>query len=157
MEEQKMNTITRWWITSVFVVCSFVVQAEQKKVFDGPGESDYEVHYIAFNSTFLDADIAKQYGLVRSKALGVVNISVIRREPDGKTRAVRSVIEGRVSNEIQQQNMMGFQQVTEGPAIYYLAQIQFSEAKRLTFDLTLYPEGQSEALHHRFSHVFFND
>lgn len=126
-------------------------------MFDGPGDSEYDVHYSAFNSTFLDPAVAKQYGLVRSKAMGVINVSVIQRQPDGSTKAVRSVIEGRVSNEIQQQKMLGFQQVSEGEAIYYLAQVQFNEAKRLTFDLTLYPQGQTEALYHRFSHVFFND
>ena len=67
--------------------CSALVQAEQKKVFNGPDGSEYEIHYIGFTSTFLDPDIAKQYDIVRSRALGVINISVIKVEHDGSRKA----------------------------------------------------------------------
>lgn len=38
---------------------------------------EYDVHYIAFNSGFLQPDIAAAAGLVRSKTQGVVNIAVL--------------------------------------------------------------------------------
>ena len=75
--------------------------AEQKKVFDGPDGSEYEIHYIAFTSTFLDTDIAKQYDIVRSRALGIVNISVIKVEKDGSRKAVGAVLQTKMKNDIQ--------------------------------------------------------
>jgi len=42
---------------------------------------EYDVHYSAFNSGFLQPDIAAAAGLTRSKTQGVVNVSVIK---DGK-------------------------------------------------------------------------
>ena len=39
---------------------------------------EYDVHYIAFNSGFLQPDIAAAAGLVRSKTQGVLNISVLK-------------------------------------------------------------------------------
>ena len=47
---------------------------------------EYDIHYIAFNSGFLQPDIAAAAGLVRSKTQGVVNVSVVK---DGKPVAAQ--------------------------------------------------------------------
>lgn len=150
---------TRPFHLIIYLVFLFAgaVQAEQKIVFDGPDGSEFEVHYIAFASTFLQPNIAKLYQLTRSKALGIVNISVIKKESDGSKHAVGSVIEGRMSNDIQQQQMLSFQQVVEGQSIYYLAQMQFTEGEILTFDITAFPEGSVQPLRLRFAQSFYND
>lgn len=152
-----MKTMPIYLIVCLILLVSGTTQAEQKKVFDGPDGSEFEVHYIAFSSTFLQPDIAKQYQLVRSKALGIVNISVINKLADGSKKAVGAVIEGRMSNDIQQQQMLSFQQVAEGQSIYYLAQMQFSEGEVLTFDISAYPAGSVQPLKLRFSQSFYND
>lgn len=131
--------------------------AEQKKVFDGPEGSEYELHYSAFTSTFLQPEVAKQYDLIRSRALGVLNVSIIRVAPDGQRQAVGGVVQATQTNELQQQQNLSFQQVVEGPAIYYLAQFQYAEGKHFRFDLTVYPEGATQPLKHRFSQALFNE
>jgi hypothetical protein len=136
---------------------SLTLSAEQKKVFDGPDGSEYEVHYIAFTSTFIDPEIAKQYQLVRSKALGIVNISVLKVEADGSRKAVGAVVQSKMTNDIQQTQFLSFQQVVEGPAIYYLAQLQFREGENLTFDVSVFPEGSTQPLQFRFVQNFYND
>ena len=133
------------------------VQAEQKKVFDGPDGSEYEVHYIGFTSTFLDPEIAKQYDIVRSRALGVVNISIIRVDKDGNRKPVGAVLQTKMTNDIQQSQFLSFQQIVEGPAIYYLAQLQYREGEILTFDVSVYPEGSVKPLQFRFVQNFYND
>ncbi len=40
----------------------------------------FEVHYIAFPSTFIQPDIAKNYDLVRSPSKGIINISVLKKQ-----------------------------------------------------------------------------
>jgi len=132
-------------------------QAEQKEVFDGPNGSEYEIHYMALASTFLDEKVAKQYDIVRSRSLGVVNISIIKVDADGTKKAVGGVVETKMSNDIQQQQFLSFQQVVEGSAIYYLAQLQFRPAELLTFDATVYPEGSVKPLKFRFTQNFYND
>lgn len=59
------------------------VHAEQKKVL-GP----WDVHYIAFDSTMIDAKIAQSYQLQRSKYQAVLNISVLNSS-DQKAQQVR--------------------------------------------------------------------
>ena len=140
---------------SILAIAS--ASAGQKKVFDGPDGSEYEVHYIAFTSTFLDEDVAKQYDIVRSRALGIVNISVIKVEEDGSRKAVGAVLQAKMTNDIQQNQFLSFQQIVEGPAIYYLAQLQFREGEVLTFDVSVFPEGSVKPLQFRFVQNFYND
>lgn len=151
-----IDSLRAWALLFIIMLAAGVTQAEQKRVFDGPDGSEYEVHYNAFTSTFLEADIAKQYDLIRSKALGVLNVSVIRRNADGSRKAVGSVVQATQTNELQQQQNLSFKQVVEGEAIYYLAQFQFAEGKYLRFDLTLYPEGSTDPLKLRFNQALYN-
>jgi len=152
----RISCIQTVWLV-VLMLTSLTALSEQKKIFDGPNGSEYEVHYIAFNSTFLQPDIARQYELVRSRAMGVVNISIIRIAQDGTRTPVGAVVEVRATNDIQQPRHLSVQQVVEQPAIYYLAQVQFREGEMLTFDVTVYPEGQTKPLKLRFTQSFFND
>lgn len=144
---------------TAFILCGLCATAvaEQKKIFDGPDGSEYELHYMALNSTFLDPEVAKQYGLIRSKAMGLINISLIQVFDDGSRKATKALVQGQVSNEIQQQQSLNFEQVIEGPAAYYLAQTQYSEAKPFRFDIQVFAPGVSEPLLLRFGHTFYND
>lgn len=150
-----------FWVRGVFFalfcLCFSVAQAEQKKIFSTPGGGEYEVHYIAFSSTFLEPDIARQYGLSRSKALGVVNISVLKRKADGSTEVVGALVDLNAKNDIQQVRHIDVNQVVEGKAIYYIGQIQYREGEVLTFDVSVFPQGVADPLKLRFSQTFYND
>ncbi|MGE6792368.1 DUF4426 domain-containing protein [Pseudomonas guineae] len=101
--------------------------AERKQSF-----GDLDVHYIAFNSSFLQPDIAAANGLVRSKTLGVVNISVLK---NGK--ASSASVSGEVKDLVGRNQPLTFKQVTEGEAIYYLAQFPFNQQELLRFTITV--------------------
>ena len=86
---------------------------------------EYDIHYIAFNSGFLQPDIAAAAGLVRSKTQGVVNVSVVK---DGKPVAAQ--VSGQVKNLLGQDRQLTFKQLKEGDeAIYYLAQFPSTPRK----------------------------
>ncbi|PID44671.1 MAG: hypothetical protein CSB48_01160 [Proteobacteria bacterium] len=142
--------ITAWLaILAVFCQSAF---AEQKEVFDG-----FEVHYNAFSSTFLEPDVAKRYGIARSKAVGVVNITVLKTAEGSKPVPVAAQIEGLLNNSVQQQRRLPFRRITEGRAIYYIAEFQFVQSELLTFAITVYPEGGTQPLKLRFSQNFYSD
>lgn len=153
----RKNVMALFCVFVMLFVFGQGASAEQKQVFDGPEGSEYEVHYIAFVSTFLEPDIARKYEMVRSKAIGVLNVSVIQVFPDGTRKAVGAGVEANAKNDIQQVQHLGMRQVVEGPAIYYIGQLQFREGEVLTFDLSVYPQGVAEALKLRFSQTFYND
>lgn len=136
---------------------SISAMAEQKKVFAGKDGAEYEVHYMALSSTFLLPEVARQYGLSRSKALGVINVSVLKVQDDGTKQAVGALVDINTKNDIQQVQHLDVNQVTEGRAIYYIAQVQFREGAVLTFDLSVYAQGEIDPFKIRFGHTFYND
>lgn len=115
-------------------------------------EGEYDVHYIAFNSGFLQPDIASAAGLVRSKTQGVINVSVLK---SGKP--VAGQVSGSVKNLLGQDYPLKFKQLKEGDAaIYYLAQFPFDSRETLRFSLNVQPTGGAP-IAFDFSQEFFPD
>lgn len=109
--------------------------AELADVSDASG--DYEIHYIAVNSTFLQPEIAAQYGIVRSPRNAFLNIAVLRKNANGSTLPVTATVSGSKHNLLQQSETVNFAEVREGTAIYYLGQFGFSDAEILRFEITV--------------------
>jgi len=113
---------------------------------------EHDVHYIAFNSSFLQPDIAAAAGLVRSKTQGVVNVSVLKA---GKPVAAQ--VSGSVKNLLGQDYPLTFKQLKEGDeAIYYLAQFPFESREVLRFNLNVRPRGAAP-IDFDFTQEFFPD
>ncbi|KFX70616.1 homoserine acetyltransferase [Pseudomonas taeanensis MS-3] len=120
--------------------------AERKMSF-----GDLDVHYIAFNSGFLQPDIAAATGLVRSKTLGVVNIAVLKAgQPSDAS------VSGAVKNLLGQNYPLTFKQVKEGEAIYYLAQFPFEDREVLRFTINVKASGDVDRSFD-FNQEFFPD
>ncbi|HWV09086.1 MAG TPA: DUF4426 domain-containing protein [Pseudomonas sp.] len=120
--------------------------AERKQSF-----GDLDVHYIAFNSSFLQPDIAAASGLVRSKTQGVMNISVLKA---GKP--ITAGVSGEVKNLLGRSYPLNFKQVKEGSAIYYLAQFPFDSREVLRFSIKVQAsDGVTRSLD--FNQEFFPD
>jgi len=121
--------------------------AERKHSF-----GEYDIHYIAFNSGFLQPEIASAAGLARSKTQGVLNISVLKA---GKPSA--ALVSGPVKNLLGQDRSLTFKQLKEGEdAIYYLAQFPLDSRETLRFSLTVQPMG-ADPVSFDFTQEFFPD
>ena len=113
---------------------------------------EHDVHYSAFNSSFLQPDIAAAAGLVRSKSQGVVNVSVLKA---GKPVAAQ--VSGSVKNLLGQDYPLTFKQLKEGDeAIYYFAQFPFESREVLRFNLNVRPSGAAP-IDFDFTQEFFPD
>nr|WP_298144268.1 DUF4426 domain-containing protein [uncultured Pseudomonas sp.] len=134
-------------VFALLALClSLPAAAERKQSF-----GDLDVHYSAFNSGFLQPDIAAANGLVRSKTLGVVNISA-RQSGEATTAQVG----GEVKDLVGRSHPLDFKQITEGSAIYYLAQFPFSQREMLRFTINLTgPDGVAHSFN--FDQEFFPD
>ncbi len=93
---------------------------------------DLDVHYSAFNSGFLQPDVAAATGMVRSKTQGVVNVAVLKAGT-----ASNAKVSGSVKNLLGQSTALNFKEVKEGQAIYYLAQFPFEQRETLRFTLSV--------------------
>lgn len=105
---------------------------------------DWQVHYIAFPSTFLQPQIAKAYGLTRDENKAVINISVLKNR-DG-TPAQKVQISGNAKNLLGNGPELTFKEVIEGEAIYYLAELDFYDEDIYRFTVTIRQDNQEQIL-----------
>jgi len=112
------------------------------------------VHYMAIGSTFFTPEIAKVYGITRSRYNGLINISVLDNSKEG-TPAKTVSITGKAKNNLGQFKTISFKEVKEGTAIYYLAQVNYNNEETIHFDLTINDGNEKQQL--KFSQKFYVD
>lgn len=110
------------------LMCAATVSAEQSIRLDR-----LDVHYTVLASTFLQPDIAARYGIVRARDRGLLTLSVLAE--DGTSR--RAAVSGELTNLLGQRSPLDFQEVIDGPAIYYLASFRYTDGEMLRFAVTV--------------------
>jgi len=149
-----MNTqCNRLFKALIFLVITFASlssYAENSKEF-----GDYVVHYNAFRSDTLSPEIAKQYGLTRANNRVIINIAVLKKVMNTTGKPTSSVVTGHASNLTGQLKNLKFREITEGNAIYYLAETKISDGEFLKFDLKVTPEGETRVARLHFNKRFF--
>ena len=113
-----------------------------------------QVHYMAINATFLTPKIAKAYNIERSRFNGLINISVLDDTKES-TPAKSVIIQGKARNDLGQIKNLEFDEVKEGDAIYYLAQIKYSDEETFYFDITITDGKDTQTL--KFKQKFYVD
>ena len=149
-----MNKVFRWMSAAVVSCLAMISQpllAEQYVAY-----GDYEIHYIAFNSTFIEPDVAKNVGVQRSKRRALVNVSVLKVEGDTK-KAVTATVKGKATNLIQQSQDINFKKVDEGTAIYYLGQFGFTDDQVLRLALDVQPDPNKPPYTIKFEQKFYEE
>ncbi|MGY3861899.1 MULTISPECIES: DUF4426 domain-containing protein [Aeromonas] len=137
---------TAWMSCLLALLMTLPLRAEQMKEL-GP----WQVHYNAFNSSFLTPEVAKTYGLERSRYNGIINIAV--QDKQAKAQAVS--VTGEAKNLTGTIRNLSFQEVKEGDAIYYLATLPYRNEDTYQFTLKIMGGGQQQIL--TFQQTFYVD
>lgn len=112
----------------------------------------HQVYFSALTSTFIQPEIAYAVGIERDVDLGVLNIAVHTLEG----QAVKVKLKGHTQDLLQRKEALDFLLVEEGPAIYYLANFEFSDQEVLHFIVEVTPpEGRSFQL--KFNRTMYRD
>ncbi|MGB1092994.1 MAG: DUF4426 domain-containing protein [Oceanobacter sp.] len=139
--------------TALMLLFAAVSWGEQKMVF-----GDYEVHYIALNTSFLTPEVSAAYNIPRSGKKGFFNISVLKKEKDQPLPgAVSAKVEGSFKNLIGQSIPLTFKEVRETGAIYYIADFEFEEDEVYRVSLDVTPEGFGKTFDVNFSQKMYED
>lgn len=103
----------------------------------------FDVHYVVVPSSFFSPEIAERYDIVRGRDRALMNVSVL----DAGQTAVAVAIAGTATNLLGQQQALEFREVREGDAVYYLAQVRYTDRETLRFavDITA-PEDVTRTL-----------
>ncbi|MEZ8825554.1 DUF4426 domain-containing protein [Vibrio amylolyticus] len=137
------------WIVLLFsTLLAMTASAGQFKTI-----KNVEVHYSAFNSTFITKEIATSYNLKRNGYSAILNISVLDNSLAGKP-AITAKVSGSARNLIGQTRQLTFREVKEADAIYYLAEFPISNEENLTFNIDIHA-GNSGAGPLTFSQKFY--
>ncbi len=146
-----MNSIKRFIVSvlTVLAMLSANAYADNMKKLGG-----MNVHYMAISATFLTPEIAKAYGIERSRYNGLVNISVLDNTKPGNPAKTVSIT-GKAKNLVGQSKPLEFVEVKEGDAIYYLAQVSYHNEETIQFNLTINDGNESQQL--EFSQKFYVD
>lgn len=117
----------------------------------------YELHYSVVNTTFLDPTVAAQYDIARGKRRAILNLSLREHLDDGSTVAREMVLDGRSWDLTQQQINFDFQEVREGPAIYYIGQFKFLNREWRFFNTTFRAAGSTQEFDFEFKHQMYTN
>ncbi len=113
----------------------------------------YEVHYQALATTFLTPDVAANYGIKRSRYMGLLNLSVLDKGEQGKPAAAK--LSGTARNLLGNQIDLDFKEIREGQAIYYIAQVPHANEETYRFDIQVSTDDSTIKVN--FEHKFYVD
>ena len=117
----------------------------------------FTIHHNALPVVTLSPEIAKNYGIIRSKYRGLLNVSVIKDIAGTTGQAVTARIEATSRNLIGKIQKIDMREVREGDAIYYLGEFPIVDQETLTFTLEVIPQGLSKPIKAQLSQQFFID
>jgi len=128
------------------------INAEQAKVF-----GDYSIHYSTFTTDMLTAEVASGYNINRSKNRALLNISVLKKVLDTTTKPVRATVVASATNLSAQLKNLEIKEISDQGAIYYIAEFPVADREILNFNISVTPEGESNAYTLTFQQEFFTN
>ncbi len=122
---------------------------------------DFDSHVLHFNAqptADLQPEVAKQYGIVRSKNRAMLNISIVKKLPGSTGQPVPGDVTASASNLTGQLKTVSLREVKDGGAVYYIADLPVANGETLKFDILARPaDYEGEAFQVSFTETFYSD
>lgn len=147
------------WLSliSSLVLSTLLIGAANAGIEETTHETDtHIIHFNVFNSSFLTPEIAQQYGLKRSKYHSMLNLAVHEKGAT-EDKPVPVILNGTITNIVQQQRSLEFQEIQEGSAIYYISNFRVTDNDLLTFDIKIRTSADSPGYDLKFKRRVFTD
>jgi hypothetical protein len=115
---------------------------------------DHVVHFSAQSTDQLTPEVARAFGIVRSKNRAMLTVSVLREADNAPEAADVSVKTVNLTGQLKTVTM---RKIEEGTAIYYVGEVAVANRETLVFDISITPAGVERASDVRFKREFFTD
>ena len=102
----------------------------------------------------LQPNIAKEYGIVRSKNRALLTLSIIKKVEKTPGVSVEGNVSATANNLTAQIKNLTLKQVREGEAIYYIGDIAVANDEVLVFNIEATPVNETDPFKVRFSRRF---
>ncbi len=126
-------------------------------------DDGYVIYYNALDTTMIPKEVARAYGIVRSKNRAMLNVSV-RKGGKGsllKTKAVLAKVTAHAANLTGQLKNLKMRRIEEGNAdqraIYYIAVFSITNEEMWNFTINVEPENKAKVQEIKFRQQFFVD
>ena len=116
---------------------------------------DYTVHYSAFSTEILTPEIARSYGITRSKNLAMLNISVMKQGADGLGHPVDAEIDASAVNLSGQMREVETRVIEEQDARYHVGFVRVANEETLRFKILVRIIGETELVEVNFDKKFY--
>jgi hypothetical protein len=119
-------------------------------------EGPYRVHYAAINTTALTPEVARQFGVsrTRNEILLVLNA---QEQVDGRYVPVPATATGRATTLLGHTQKLALRPVREADVHYVVAAFQTLDGEYMTIDVQVLPEGAEAPLQVKFRQQFYRD
>lgn len=126
-------------------------QGGQMQVF-----GDYEIHYMGLTTEFLKPDVAAAYNITRSRSMGYLSISILKRDSEGgMATSMTGQVKGQIRNLLGQSRTLSFEEVMQGDSVYYLSTFRFDDKDMYNIRLQVSPSDISRSFDVNFSQRFY--
>ncbi len=134
----------------LLILFALPLRAEQAKDL-----GDYVVHYIAFTTDTLPPEVARNYGITRSRSRGMINITVLKKGAGIAGKPVPAAVEVSAVNMSNQYRSVPVREIRDGEAIYYIGEFNVSNEDALDFHIQVHPEKTENSYEIRYRQEFF--
>lgn len=117
----------------------------------------FTVHYNAFTASTLTPEVAKAYGIQRSKYRGLLNVSVIKEKPETTGTPVPARVQVKILALTGQDASLTMREIKEQDAVYYIGEFPIQDRKKINFAIEVIPEGINEPFMVKMEQQFFTD
>ncbi len=146
------HPILRFVLCAILSLSCAASWAEQSSSF-----GDYTVHYSAFTTDILTPEVAKAYGIQRSKSRALLNVSVLKKVMGTTGQPVRAKVEATATNLSAQLRQLSVRELNDSGAIYYIAETAVADGETLKFSITVTPADSAASTTVTFDQQFFTN
>lgn len=117
---------------------------------------EYVIHFNALGTDQLTADVARQYGIVRSRNRAILNVSILQKD-DGMGTPVTGSVSASAINLTGQLKSIPLREIKEGSAVYYIGEVGITDGETMIFTVDATPLNEPSRFTVRFQKQFFVD
>jgi len=116
---------------------------------------DYVLHFNAVNTDFLTPEIARNYGIKRSKNRVLLTVSVLKGEIGIAGQPVAADISAHATNLSDQTKSLNMREVKDGNAIYYIDTFSVTNEETVDMHISAKPKNGGPQMDVKFRRQFF--
>lgn len=117
----------------------------------------FTIHHNAFPTSTLTPEVAKAYGIQRSKVRGMLNVSVIKEKEGTTGTSVPARVDVKTVILTGQTSHLPMREIKEQDAVYYVGEFPVQNGEKINFVIEATPEGTTEAFVINMEQQFFAD